>query len=95
MAETTKFFEYKGKPLVRNGNTIYYGDMAEPYVVMLQIKSTKQVDGQEVPDKVLIQLMSTDPKALPQDIVQKHTEKNGIYQAIDIASIWLKRALSE
>lgn len=94
MAESN-FFEYKGKPLVRSGDTIYYGDMAEPYVVMLQIKSTKQVNGEEVADKVSVQLMSTDPNTPPMDIVKKHTEKEGIYEAIDIASIWLGRALAE
>ena len=90
-----EFFEYKGKPLVKNGGTIYYGDMADPYVVMMQIQSFKKEGDTELPDKVLVQLMATDPKTPPKDIVKKHTEKNGLYQAIDIASVWLKRALSE
>ncbi len=90
-----EFFEYKGKPLVRSGSTIYYGDMADPYVVMMQIQSLKKENDVEVPDRVLVQLMATDPKTLPKDIVKKHTEKNGLYQAIDIASIWLKRSLGE
>lgn len=90
-----EFFEYKGKPLVRNKNTIYYGDMADPFVVMMQIMSTKQAAGMELPDRVAVQLMSTDPKANPQEIVVKRSEKNGLYAAVDIASIWLKRALAQ
>lgn len=90
----TKFLEYKGKPLVRNENTIYYGDMADPYVVMLQIQSVKNENSAEVPDNVLVQLMATDPTVAPKDIVKKHAEKKGLYEALDIASIWLKRALN-
>ena len=89
-----KFLEYKGKPLVRNSNTIYYGDMADEYVVMLHILDKKTVEKTEVPNRVVIQLMLTDPATPPQKIVVKHTEKNGLYEAIDIASIWLNRALA-
>ena len=39
MAE--QFLTYKGRPLVRGGNTIYYGNMSDEYVCMLQILSTK------------------------------------------------------
>ena len=32
---------YKGKPLVRKGNEIYYGNMTDPYVLYLQVMTTK------------------------------------------------------
>lgn len=37
------FLLYKGRPLVRSGNTLYYGNMADKCVVMFQILSTKTV----------------------------------------------------
>ena len=33
MAEKSPFLMYKGRPLVRSGNTLYYGSMAEKYVI--------------------------------------------------------------
>lgn len=90
-----KFFSYKDKPLVRKGNTIYYGSMLDEYVVMLQILTQKEIAGEKVADKVSVQLMRTATDIKPQDIVVKHSEKNGLSDAMDIADIWLRRALSE
>jgi len=88
-----KFLSYKGKPLVRCGNTIYYGNMNDPYVVLLQIVSSKKVNDLDVADKVTVQLLSTDPDARPKDRIIKKSEKKGLYQAMDIGSIWLELAL--
>ena len=89
------FLRYKGRPMVRCGNTIYYGEMSEPYVVMLQILSTKKFQDMEVANKVLVQLMNTDPEAKLSDRIVKRSEKEGLYNAIDLGSIWLDRALSD
>lgn len=86
---------YKGKPLVRNGNIIYYGNMYDKYVVMLQVMNTTKVKDTEVAGTVLVQLMSTDEDIRAKDRIIKKTEKDGFYNAIDIGSIWLERALSE
>ncbi len=93
--EKNKFLTYKGKPLVRNGNTIYYGNMSDKYVIMMQIMSTKTVNDLELADKVIIQLMYTDPDIKTRDRVVKKSEKHGLYNAMDIGSIWLERALAE
>lgn len=93
MAE--QFLTYKGYPLVRGGNTIYYGNMSDEYVCVLQIVNTKEVDGQEVPDKIQIQLLRTDPSIPILERIVKNSEKRGLYNAMDIASIWLERALKE
>ena len=92
---TNKFLEYRGKPLVRNGNTIYYGKMSDPFVIILQITGTKTVQDMEVADRVLIQLVSTDPDCRPRDRIIKKSEKKGLYNAMDIATIWLERALEK
>ena len=60
MAEA-KFFQYKGKPLVRCGDTIYYGDMNDSFVIKMVIKSKQPANDLEVADKVTVQLISTDP----------------------------------
>ncbi len=94
MAETqTNFLTYKGKPIVRKGNTIYYGNMSDPFVIMISIASTHEVHGVNIADKVIVQLVNTDPAVNPLEAIVKRTEKNGLYAAIDIASVWLQRAL--
>lgn len=86
---------YKGRPLVRKGNTLYYGSMAEPFVIMMQITSTKKVKELEVANKVTVQLMNTDPSVRPRERIVKKSEKNGLYDAMDVGSIWLDRALQK
>ncbi|MBQ7962143.1 MAG: hypothetical protein IJ289_06035 [Clostridia bacterium] len=90
-----KFLTYKGKPLVRCGKTIYYGNMCDPYVIMLQICSTKKVGELDVASRVTVQLLNTDPDVRPRERIVKKSEKQGLYQAMDIASIWLERALAQ
>lgn len=97
MAEqtTTQFFTYKDKPLVRVGNIMYYGDMNDPYVVMLQIVKTKDLKDLKMADSVLIQLMRTDTSLNPMDMIVKKAERKGMSAAMEMASVWLHRALSE
>ena len=89
-----EFSTEKGSPLVRCGDEIDYGNMEEPYVIRLQIKSKKEVGGIEVADKITVQLMATDPYLLPRKAIVKTSEKQGFYLAMDIADIWLGRALA-
>lgn len=84
---------YKGRPLVRSGNTLYYGNMADKCVVMFQILSTKTVGDMTMADKVQVQLMSTDPELRMKERILKKSEKTGLYNAMDIGVIWLERAL--
>ena len=91
MAFTPKL-TYKGKPLVRKDNELYYGCMTDPYVLYLQIQSTKTVGGVDVADKVHLQLLSTDESKPREARVARQTTKNGLYNALDIGSIWLQKA---
>lgn len=93
--QESEFLAYKGKPLVRSGDTIYYGDMSDEYVIKLNIKSKKTVKNTEIADKISIQLLSTDPDLSPRKAVIKSSEKNGMYLAMDIAEAWLSRALAK
>lgn len=93
MADKKEFMTYKGKPLVRCGNELYYGSMDEPYVIHLVVKSTKDVNGLNVADKVAVQLMATDPDLSPRKQIVKSSEKAGLFLAMDIAEAWLHKAL--
>lgn len=86
-----KYLEYKNKPLVREGNTICYGDKTEKCFLILEIMSYKKVDGEDVPDKILIQIIdSKDPTK-----IIKQGDKSGLYDAFSIGLVWLERALAQ
>ena len=85
---------YKNHPLRRVGNLIYYGSMADKYIIMMQILETKKEKDMDVASKVSIQLQLTDPDLKGRDRVIKRSEKDSLYSAIDIATVWLNRALS-
>lgn len=95
MSESKDFLMYKNRPLVRNGKTVYYGNMTDKYVIKMEIKSSKKVDDLEVADKVAVSLIHTDDNMSPKDRIIKSSEKDGLYEALDLGAIWLKRALSE
>lgn len=95
MAEDNNFLSYKGHPLVRSGDTLYYGSMADKYVVMLKILSKKKVGDLEMADKVSVELMYTDEDVRSRDRVIKKSQKGGLYEAMDVAAVWLERSLNE
>ncbi|MCQ2449864.1 MAG: hypothetical protein MJ132_06725 [Clostridia bacterium] len=94
MAETT-FLTYKGKPLVRKGNEIFYGDMTEKYVVRFEILSAKKDGKLEIADKVSVQLIKNDSEKPIAERVAKDSEKSSLFDALDIGFIWLDRALKD
>ena len=85
---------YKGHPLRRVDNLIYYGTMAEKYIIMMQILDSKKEQDMEVATKVSVQLQLTEPNLKSRDRVIKKSEKDSLYAAMDVAAIWLDRALS-
>lgn len=85
---------YKGHPLRRIDNLIYYGSMADKYIIMMQVMNTKKEQDLDLASKVSIQLQLTDPTLKSRDRVVKKSEKDSLYAAIDIAAIWLDRALA-
>lgn len=89
------FLTYKGKPVVRQGDTIYYGNTDEKFIIMMQVKSTVKVGGEDVADKVAVQLLHNDQDMAPEKRIVKSSEKQGLYNAMDIAAVWLDRALKD
>ena len=97
MADTKKAegLIYKGHPLRRVGNFIYYGTMAEKYIIMMQILETKTEKDLSLATKVSVQLQLTDPELKSRNRIVKKSEKDSLYAAMDIGAIWLDRALKE
>ena len=85
---------YKGHPLMRKDNLVYFGSMADSHIVMLQILETKKVNDVDIATRVSVQLQLTDPAAKSRDRVVKKSEKPGFYTALDVGCVWLERALA-
>ena len=89
MSEKKEFFNYKGFPLVRKKDEIYYGNMSDDFVVMMQVIEKKKVGDMEVATKIKLYKMSTDESKNPLERVSKTSEKEGLYAALDVAYAWL------
>ena len=94
MAETN-FLTYKGKPLVRKGKEIYYGDMSEKYVVRFEILSAKKSGELEIADKVLVQLLDSNTDKAIKERVKKESTKDDLFTALDLGLTWLERELKK
>ena len=93
MAED-KVLTFKGHPLMRKDNLIYYGSMADSHIIMLQVLESKKQGDIDVATRVSVQLQLTDPAAKSRDRIVKKSEKNGLYAALDVGCVWLERALA-
>ena len=85
-----KVLEYKGKPLVRQDNELYYGNMSDKFILFLMIMTEKEDEKTKatVPGKVMVQIIPTDGS----NRVEKQGMANGLYEALDLGSAWLERA---
>ena len=90
-----KFLEYKGKPLVRKGNEIYYGDMTQPFVVRFEILSYTKEEDIEKASEVSVQLLKSNTELSDKERIVKKTVKNSMFEALDFGFTWLEMALKE
>ena len=79
---------YKGKPLVKRGNTVIYGDIADEYYVRMEILDTESYQDLELATDVVVTLISGAQ-------VVKKAEREGLYRALDIGSYWLEEAINQ
>lgn len=95
MAEENTFLTYKGKPLVRSGNVIFYGNLTDKNVVMMQILDESPDGDIRKATRISVELQNNDPEAKPNERVIQKTEKKSMTDAMEIATIWLDRMESE
>ena len=93
MSQELKYLEYKGKALVREHDTICYGNMTESHILFMMVMSYRNFGNERIPDNMLIQIISTDKSKSFHERIVKQGEKNGLYEAFDIGMIWLEREL--
>ena len=86
-----KFLEYKGKPLVREGDTICYGDMEDKCILILDIMSYKKTAEGDLPDKIWIQVVDSKD----QTKILRQGNKDGLYEAFNLGLIWLEHELKK
>lgn len=94
MAFTPKL-TYKGRPLVRCKNDIYYGNLSDPYVIFMQVLTTKEEHGVQVADRIHVTLLSTDTTKSPIERMKRQSDKNGLWSALEFGCICLEKALRE
>lgn len=92
--EPKPFFEYKGKPLVRCKDTIYYGNITDKYVFKMESKDFKDVNGTKVATSVNVEMINTYDDIADSKKIVKISKKSGLYPALEIANIWLERAMA-
>ncbi len=89
MAQT---MSYKGYPVVRDGNKLYFGEPEKAFIVVLTVLQNEN----EVPSRILVQLQSTDPAlAMSNEKISKEAERKNLFDAFEIGAIWLEKSLAE
>ncbi|MBR4467780.1 MAG: hypothetical protein IKS34_05690 [Clostridia bacterium] len=84
---------YRGKPLIRQGPFLFYGNPDDEYILYMNITETKKVGDMDVATKVWIQIQSTDDEKPQSERIWKEAEKNSLFDAFELGYVWLRRAL--
>jgi hypothetical protein len=92
--KATELISYKGYPLVRKGNQIYYGNATDENVVMIQIMQSQKLGDVDIATKLKVFRMKTDESLPANEKITKTADKESLYEALEIAHIWLSRASS-
>ncbi len=94
MAKKAKeFLLYEGKPLLRDGNVLYYGDFNENFITRFTILETKKVKDLSVASKVSIELLEKNGESIKTARLTKKAERSSLYAALDIGVYWLEDIL--
>ena len=81
---------YKNRPLVREKDTICYGDFSEKCVLIFEIMSYVEKEGQKVPGKIFIQILESESGK-----ILKQADKEGMYDAFTYGIFWYEKFLTE
>lgn len=86
-----KYLMYKDKPLVREGDTICYGDMSEKCFLVLEIMSYKKVGAEDIPDDIFVQIIDSKDSTK----IIKQGKKKGLNDAFSLGLVWLDMELKK
>lgn len=86
---------YKNKPLVREGNFLFYGNPEDKLILFMNILDSKEQNGLKVATRVLVQIQKTDDNVSYMEKIVKQCEKSTFYDAFEIGCIWLERELAK
>lgn len=90
-----KYLMYKGKPLVRSGNLITYGDMIDKcYLSIMVLQTEKDENGAEYPNSILLQILDSKTQQIVDQKQKFFTGKDSLYSALDLGIVWLSRYTS-
>lgn len=93
-AKKKKELTYKGKPVYRKGNKIFYGNLEDPLILVLEILETKKTGDIETATKVKFSIQDNNVDELGTGTEYRVGERDNLYKAFDIGVWWLQDALS-
>lgn len=84
--KSNEFIEYKGRPLVRQGDDIYYGDMSDKFYIYMMIMNETETENGTLPTQIMVQLLDSNTKSPKEQKIL-----SGFKDAFDFADAWLER----
>lgn len=93
-AKKKKVLTYKGKPVYRKGNKLFYGNLEDPLILMLEIAETKKVQNINVATKVKFSIQDNNVDEIGTGTNYRSGEREDLYKAFDIGAWWLQDALA-
>lgn len=87
-----KGLTYKGKPVYRLGNRIYYGNMEDDLILVMDITETQKVGDYDMTKKVVFHIQDNTGE-LGMGTNYRTGERDNLYKAFDIGGWWLQDAL--
>lgn len=93
-AKKKKVLTYKGKPVYRKGNKLFYGNLEDKLILMLEVVETKQVKNLKVATKVKFSIQDNTGDEVGTGMNYRTGEREDLYKAFDIGAWWLQDALT-
>ena len=84
---------YREKPLLRDGNTLYYGDFSENFIVRFTILESEKLNDLDMAKKNIIELLEKNGDDISQAKLTKKAERTSMWAALDIGIYWLEDIL--
>lgn len=90
MAVRKKTLTYNGKAVMRCGNRIFYGNLEDRFIVVLDILETNEVNNLSVASKVVVQLMDNTGELGKGEVFRKVT-RGDLYKALEVSDKWINK----